>query len=194
MNRNIALIVGGIALAVLAVCLLVGWDATTEPRDDGANLNLEEIRSFEDCAAAGLPVMESYPRQCNTPDGRNFAEEIEIVPTYTNASSDMIVVELPYPGAVVAKEFVVVGEARGNWFFEASFPIEVLDMDGNTIAGSFATAEGEWMTTDFVSFKSELIDLPSAYTGPATLVLRKDNPSGLPENDASVSFPIVVEY
>ena len=69
-----------------------------------------------------------------------------------------------------------------------------VDADGNVIAGSFATAEGDWMTTEFVSFKSEMIDLPSAYIGPATLVLKKDNPSGLPENDASLSIPIVVEY
>ncbi len=33
------------------------------------------VSSFEDCAAAGYPVMESYPRQCRTPDGRNFTEE-----------------------------------------------------------------------------------------------------------------------
>jgi hypothetical protein len=194
MNRNIALVIGVVALAVLAVCFLLGWEATSEPRDDGANLDLEAIRSFEDCAAAGLPVMESYPRQCKTPDGRTFAEEIEVTATYDNASSDMIMVEVPYPGAVVGKEFTVVGEARGNWFFEASFPIEVLDADGNTIVSSYATAEGEWMTTDFVPYKSEVIELPSTYIGPATLVLRKDNPSGLPENDASMSFPIVVEY
>jgi len=31
-----------------------------------------------------------------------------------------------------------------------------------------------------------------AYSGPATLVLKRDNPSGLPENDASISVPIEV--
>lgn len=35
---------------------------------------LGKISSFEDCAKAGYPVMESYPRQCQTPDGRNFVE------------------------------------------------------------------------------------------------------------------------
>ncbi|MCB9818599.1 hypothetical protein H6788_00215 [Candidatus Nomurabacteria bacterium] len=168
--------------------------STTDNRDDGASINVESIRSFEDCLVAGLPVMESYPRQCRTPDGRTFAEEIVVYPNYFNSNPDMIVVENPHPGGVVGKEFVVTGEARGNWFFEASFPIEVIGADGNVIAGSFATAEGDWMTTEFVSFKSEMIDLPSAYIGPATLVLKKDNPSGLPENDASLSIPIVVEY
>jgi len=32
---------------------------------------------FEECVAAGNPVMESYPRQCRTPDGKHF---VEIIP------------------------------------------------------------------------------------------------------------------
>lgn len=34
------------------------------------------ITTFEECAAAGNAVMESYPRQCNTPDGRHFVEDL----------------------------------------------------------------------------------------------------------------------
>ena len=113
--------------------------------------------------------------------------------TYTNASADMIVVELPFPGAVVGKEFSVIGKARGNWFFEASFPFDLRDPSGKIIAQSYAQAEGEWMTTEFVPFKGE-IKVPISYIGPAILVLMKDNPSGLPEHDASISFPIIVEY
>lgn len=153
----------------------------------------EAITSFAECAAAGYPVMESYPRRCAVPGGETFTEEIAAI-TYDNATSDMIQVELPYPGAVVGKEFTVIGKARGSWFFEGSFPLEVVGADGNVLARTYATAEGEWMTTEFVPFRSEMFDLPSAYIGPATLILRRDNPSGLPENDASISFPIVVEY
>lgn len=35
------------------------------------------IENFEDCAAAGNPIMESYPRQCATSDGQHFVEEID---------------------------------------------------------------------------------------------------------------------
>jgi hypothetical protein len=35
------------------------------------------IDSFEDCVAAGFPVMESYPRQCRDSEGNLFVEEIE---------------------------------------------------------------------------------------------------------------------
>lgn len=195
--KNTVVIVG---LTAAAIALL--WFLSTNPlssllpanMDNGRPADISSIKSFRDCEQAGFPVRESYPRQCALPDGRVYAEEIVVEPTYRNASADMIRIDNPHPGGVVGKEFVVTGDARGSWFFEASFPIDIVGENGNIIGGSFATAEGEWMTTDFVSFKSEIIDLPSAYTGPAWLVLKKDNPSGLPENDASVWVPIVVEY
>ena len=34
------------------------------------------VNSFEECIAAGYPIMESYPRQCRTPDDRSFVETI----------------------------------------------------------------------------------------------------------------------
>ncbi len=37
----------------------------------------EEINSFEECVAAGYPVMESYPAQCRIPDGKTFTQVIE---------------------------------------------------------------------------------------------------------------------
>ena len=80
--------------------------------------------------------------------------------------------------------------------FEASFPIQILDKDKNILATAIAQAEpdpttGEinWMTEDFVSFKAH-IKLPENYIGPATIILNKDNPSGLSENEASASFLI----
>lgn len=39
--------------------------------------DLAEINSFEECAAR-YPVMESYPRQCLTPDGRHFVEDVVV--------------------------------------------------------------------------------------------------------------------
>jgi hypothetical protein len=35
------------------------------------------IFTFEDCKAAGYPIMESYPEQCATPDGRTFVNETQ---------------------------------------------------------------------------------------------------------------------
>lgn len=112
--------------------------------------------------------------------------------TYSNASADNIVVDTPKPGDVVSKEFSVLGKAKG-WYFEASFPVRVLDKDGNVLFEGPAQAQGDWMTSEFVPFLIS-VKITSAYKGPATLVLHNDNPSGMPENDASVSLPITIKY
>jgi hypothetical protein len=124
-----------------------------------------------------------------TSGGTTSTEKI----TYTNATDDLVKVELPSPGAVVGKNFSVIGTARGTWFFEASFPVQVLDKNGKLLVSGPAQAQSDWMTENFVPFKID-IKIPGNYTGPATLVLKKDNPSGLPEHDASISFPIIIEY
>jgi len=38
---------------------------------------LSQISNFDDCVNAGFAIMKSNPRQCATPDGRNFTEEME---------------------------------------------------------------------------------------------------------------------
>lgn len=110
--------------------------------------------------------------------------------TYINASDDLVRLELIQPGNLVLRQFTVTGEARGMWYFEGSFPVEVLDKDGNVIGQAPASAITDWMTEEFVPFRVTL-DV-GTYSGPATLVLKRDNPSGLPENDASLSVPIEV--
>ena len=111
--------------------------------------------------------------------------------TYDNASSDDIIITSPTAGAEIMGTFILSGEARGNWYFEASFPVEVIAEDGTSLALLPIQAQGEWMTTDFVPFSTE-ITIEGDYTGPATIVVHKDNPSGLPEHDGSVSIPVVI--
>ncbi len=176
---------------VVVVLLLTVWLAFFRT----GQIVAPTVLSFEECVAAGYPVMESYPRQCRTPDGRLYVEDIAPAAkiTYTNATINNISVDLPAPGGVVGKEFSVVGKARGTWFFEASFPVEILDKNGKSLVVVPAQAQSDWMTENFVPFKATL-KVPNGYAGAATLVLRKDNPSGLPQNDASISFPITIEY
>lgn len=103
---------------------------------------------------------------------------------------DLVHVNAPLPGAKVSSPLTVTGSARGNWYFEASFPVRLLDGNGNEIALKAAQAKGEWMTTVYVPFSVTLtFEKPSTPTG--TLILRKDNPSGEPQNDDSVSIPVI---
>lgn len=147
------------------------------------------MSSFEECVAQGNAVMESYPRQCRDASGTLFVEKIAEEITYVNATSGIITVTAPLPNSSIESSFTVTGKARGYWFFEASFPVRALDKDGNTLALAPAQALSDWMTTEYVPF-SVTLQIPDSYVGPVTLVLSKDNPSGLPENDASISFGI----
>lgn len=147
----------------------------------------QQITNFEECAAAGNPVMESYPRQCNTPDGKHFVEDIgnEL------EKQDLIRISSPRPNQTITSPLQVEGEARGFWFFEASFPVSLLDANGNEIPldPPFIMATEEWMTEEFVPFEATLeFEAPAGQKG--ILVFHRDNPSDLPENADELRMPI----
>lgn len=125
-----------------------------------------------------------------TPPGNTPPVATSTVP---NSKSDLIVVDAPTPNIVVNSPFVIHGKARGYWFFEASFPIELRDMQGNVLQVMVAQAQSEWMTTEFVPFNVNLIFAKPAAPMQAILVFKKDNPSGLPENDDAIEIPITIQ-
>jgi hypothetical protein len=96
----------------------------------------------------------------------------------------------PLPGTSISSPFTIKGKARGTWFFEGDFPIILEDGQGKNIAVSYATAKGEWMTTDFVEFTGTL-EFNRAFSGQrGTLILKKDNPTGNAEFDNSLEIPV----
>jgi hypothetical protein len=153
----------------------------------------DEVNSFNECIVAGNLVMESYPRQCKTGDGKLFVEyignEIEKV--------DLIRLHTPRPNTIITSPLQITGEARGVWFFEASFPIALTDWDGRIISQHYIMTADEWMTENFVSFRGFLeFESPYNFGDPefmkrGTLILQKDNPSGLPEHDDALEIPIL---
>src|SRR3989339_498335 len=138
---------------------------------------ISSITNFNECVVAGNIVLESYPRQCRAQDGQTFTETIgnEL------EKGNLIRISSPRPNEEVSSPLAISGEARGYWFFEASFPVRLYDAENNLIVTGIATAQDEWMTENFVPF---FVNLEfSGVTGQGRLVLGKDNPSGLPEND-----------
>lgn len=90
----------------------------------------------------------------------------------------------------IASPFTLRGEARGTWFFEASFPIEVRDGNNKPILIQAVQTKEDWMTEKFVPFTTILtFTKPTTSTG--TIILRKDNPSGETSRDESVTIPII---
>ena len=112
-----------------------------------------------------------------------------IASSSASSTHSQISLTTPTPNAVVTSPLTVTGEARGPWYFEASFPVRLLDGNGVEIAITPAQAQGEWMTTEFVPFQATLVFAPPA-TQTGTLILEKDNPSGLPEHADSISIPV----
>jgi len=103
-----------------------------------------------------------------------------------------IIVEFPQPNALVTSPLLIKGQARGNWYFEASFPIELVDAQQKVITSAIAQAQGDWMTEDFVPFMTQL-EFAVAENTPAVLILKKDNPSGLPQHDAQIRLPLLLQ-
>jgi len=148
-------------------------------------LPIPVVSSFEECLSAGYPALESYPRQCQTPDGRTFTEDIgnEL------EKLDLIKIENPRPNQIIESPLFIKGEARGNWYFEADFPVKLFDDNDFLLGLKPARALGNWMTEDFVPFNAILpFAVPSTPKG--RLVLEKDNPSGLPEYEDELIIPV----
>jgi hypothetical protein len=111
------------------------------------------------------------------------------------AKMDLIKIYSPRPNTAIQSPLVVTGTARGSWFFEGSFPVTLVDWDGLIIGEGIAktNAGANWMTKDFVPFTATLTFKVNkkAYSNKGTLILRKDNPSGLPQNNDSLEIPVV---
>lgn len=102
---------------------------------------------------------------------------------------ELIRVDKPETRAIVESPLTVKGEARGYWFFEASFPAQIIDANGTVLAEVPIEAIDDWMTEEFVSFEA-LIPFDSPGTAGGYLILNRANPSDLPQNNDSLAIPI----
>lgn len=163
-------------LIIIAIIILIGYLFRNKE---------EQIipTNFQECAEAGYPILESYPRQCITPDGKNFTESENIATTTTP-----IIFE-PQANSIIESPLIVRGQARGFWFFEANLPISIIDENGKILAQVGAQAGSDWMTEEYVPFETEL-NFATTTTANGFLIVAKDNPSGLSEFDEEIRIPI----
>jgi glucose/arabinose dehydrogenase len=131
---------------------------------------------------------------------KNFFED------ETNKIEEKIIIDFPKPNEIIISPLIIKGKARGNWFFEASFPVILTDWDGKIIAEHYASAKldpndpnSTWMTDDFVPFEAKLEFKSPVFLGAdenhfsrrGYLIFKKDNPSGLPEYDDYFEMPVI---
>lgn len=109
--------------------------------------------------------------------------------SYTSAKGVKVIVYFPQSDVKVTNPLGVVGEVPGNWSNEATFPIQLKDSTGKVIAQGSAQLLRDWMTDQLVPFSAKLT-YTGTPTGSGTLVLQKDNPSGLAKNSDTVSIPV----
>ncbi|MEK7084117.1 MAG: Gmad2 immunoglobulin-like domain-containing protein [Patescibacteria group bacterium] len=140
-------------------------------RQNSGECGWTRTKKFEECVADAL------------------AKNLSLSAPDVADKTDMIRVLNIAPNVIVVSPLYLRGEARGNWFFEASFPAELVDANGKKLANAIATAEGEWMTTEFVPFHAEFrFDTPETETG--FVILHKDNPSDDRVQDDELRFPV----
>ena len=89
---------------------------------------------------------------------------------------------------LIVSPFELKGEAR-LWYFEASFPVKLLDAKGQEIAAVPAQAQSDWMTENWVLFAATLRYYVTQDQN-GTLILMNDNPSGLPELEEKIEIPV----
>lgn len=118
------------------------------------------------------------------------------IKAHIDEKAEFITLTTPVPNGVITSPLLLQGQARGYWFFEASFPIVLTNWDGLIIAEGYATADGEWMTENFVPFTATLefvnpyIEGNPDFMKRGSLILQRDNPSDLPENDNALEIPV----
>ncbi len=77
----------------------------------------------------------------------------------------------------VNAEQVINGSVPGFWFFEGSFPVDLVDANNVVFATVLATSSEDWMTSNIIPFTITLPETLS-YTGPGKIVFTRDDPSG----------------
>jgi hypothetical protein len=105
-------------------------------------------------------------------------------------SGPNVKVTSPLANTKISSPLTVTGEAHG-WYFEASFPVKLLDANGKVIASAPAQAQEDWTQDKFIPFKATLTFPKQPSGSKGTLVLSKDNPSGRPETEGSIQVPVV---
>ncbi len=124
-----------------------------------------------------------------------FLENIRI----DSANPGIVRVASPQPYGQINSPVSITGQAPGTWFFEASFPIYIVNWDGLIVGEGYARAKKDWMTTAYVPFEASIFyklpDKPVAgtYSEEGVIIFKKDNPSGLLKYDDSFEVPVIFE-
>lgn len=185
-----------VSIGCLAGLAYVIWGQSDRPSVGATN--------FEECVGAGNPVMESHPRQCNdVRTGKTFVEQLDEevqddVPElktreYQSAKGVTVFINNWAYNREVTSPLTITGQVPGSWSHEGVFTID-LSFEGDVgLPGATARLQGDWMTDELVPFTATLeFDSKQLVGKDVAIIIRNANPSGLPENDDSLSLEVQV--
>lgn len=185
-------------IMLCAVCLIgAGCRGMVRSKGDvvgsDTSIGVSTITNFDECVAAGFAILKSNPRQCKTSDGGLFVDKqaVDSDPEVYPQHDDIRVFVQPDKTKLFVVDHLLTfsGEARGTWFFEASFRAEVRDSAGAILSVGSVQGAGDWDSEAFVPFTVS-IQIPETVVGRGTLVLIKNNRSGDSSQDDSFSVPV----
>jgi hypothetical protein len=164
-------------------CTLISETGGSEEEEEASAEPEESAGDKDDDAEGEEETEEKEPESAEGGESDKGEEESELPGDLDKKEEEKdIIVESPKPNEVISSPLVITGEAKGTWFFEANFPVKLLDGNGEEIAIHYAEALDEWMTEDFVPFRAE-IEFEKTATDTGFLVLEKNNPSDIREYD-----------
>ncbi|PKM87039.1 hypothetical protein CVU83_03465 [Candidatus Falkowbacteria bacterium HGW-Falkowbacteria-2] len=200
MDKRYLFLLIGIIIVVSAVVLRVGasnrwvcqdgeWQKRGNPSVNKPQTACSDEWSIEHELKALSALLGKQPPESPVTPAPPIVNEP--IATSTDSEKPPVQVELiaPEVNGLISSPYTVRGRAHGSWFFEAVLPVVLTDGDGTVLVQTYGTAVGDWMVDGWVEFTSDLeFDALGAESG--YLIIKKDNPSGLPEHDAQVSFPV----
>lgn len=95
-----------------------------------------------------------------------------------------------HAGDLIASPLTVTGTVTGGgWFYQATFPVKVVDSDGIELGVAAAEAQANWISTGTVPFTAIIqFSVPQDATG--AVVFSDNNPSGTSQDNLSLSIPV----
>ncbi len=110
----------------------------------------------------------------------------------TEKTAPDILVTTPAEGDTITSPVQIRGQAVGSWFWEGTFTAEVTDQNGQILGTGFITNDpgADWMSEAPVPFNGEVEFTQPEIGTTGKLILRKANPSALPENNKELQIPV----
>jgi len=189
-------------LILFVTFILLSWCSTKEQKNIACTQEIDPV-----CTQVTVPC-ENEPCSTTQKEFTNAClaekENATIVFEWTCAEmleakkqeiADKVIIISPEANSVVTSPISLSGEAPGNWFFEATAPVRLLDSMWVIIAQGYITAEWDRMTTNQVPFSGTL-EFQLQWFLPSknwTLIFQAQNASWEEEFDIEISLPVRFE-